>query len=139
MPRLLKHLATTYFSFDTRSLAAFRVALASTLFADLWLRYCVLDAFYTNEGILPNHTLLWSPSSRYMFSLFFSASHHGDALVLMLLCALVFGLLLVGLFTKLAQLLSLLAVISLDTRLAPLENGGDMVLSLLCIWSVFLP
>jgi hypothetical protein len=74
-----------------------------------------------------------------MFSLLFSASHHGEALALMLATALVFGSLLVGWFTKAAQLLSLLAVVSLDVRLAPLENGGDMVLSLLCIWSLFLP
>jgi predicted DCC family thiol-disulfide oxidoreductase YuxK len=139
MTSLRRQLADVYFSFDTRSLAAFRVALAITLLVDLWLRYQVLDAFYTNEGILPNHTLLWSPPSRYMFSLFFSASHHGEALLLMLAAALVFGSLLVGVFTKLTQVLALLAVVSLDARLAPLENGGDMVLSSLCIWSLFLP
>jgi hypothetical protein len=62
MESLRNKLIATYFSFDTRSLALFRIALAVTLWVDLSLRCRVLDAFYTNEGILPNHTLLWSPT-----------------------------------------------------------------------------
>jgi predicted DCC family thiol-disulfide oxidoreductase YuxK len=139
MQTLRRQLAATYFSFDTRSLALFRIALGCTLLLDLALRYEVLDAFYTNLGILPNHTLLWSPSHPYMFSLFFSASLHHEALLLMIGCGLAFLALSFGFHTKWAQALSLVAVISLDVRLAPLENGGDMVLSLLCIWSLFLP
>jgi predicted DCC family thiol-disulfide oxidoreductase YuxK len=139
MNSLRRKLFDTYFSFDTRSLALFRIALGLTCLADVWLRGQVLDAFYTNDGILPNHTLLWSPMQRYMFSVFFSASLHQEALLMMLGCAAVFIALVLGVYTKWAQVLTLLAVVSLDSRLAPLENGGDMVLSLICIWSLFLP
>ena len=76
---------------------------------------------------------------RYMFSIFFSASLHHEALLMMLGCGLVFVALIFGIYTKWAQVLTLLAVVSLDSRLSPLENGGDMVLGLLCIWSLFLP
>jgi predicted DCC family thiol-disulfide oxidoreductase YuxK len=139
MNSLRRKLFETYFSFDTRSLGLFRIALGLTCLADLWLRGQVLDAFYTNDGILPNHTLLWSPQQRYMFSIFFSASLHHEALLMMLGCGLVFIALTFGIYTKWAQVLTLLAVVSLDSRLSPLENGGDMVLGLLCIWSLFLP
>ncbi len=139
MNSLRRKLFETYFSFDTRSLALFRIALGLTCLTDLWLRAQVLDSFYTNDGILPNHTLLWSPQQRYMFSIFFSASLHHEALLMMLGCGLVFAALTFGIYTKWAQVLTLLAVVSLDSRLSPLENGGDMVLGLLCIWSLFLP
>lgn len=139
MQNLRRQLAATYFSIDTRSLAAFRIALGLTLMLDLWLRAAVLDAFYTNSGIFPNHTLLWAPLQRYNFSVFFSASLPGEALCLMIGCGVVFAALIFGYHTKLAQGLSLLAVISLNTRISPLENGGDMVMSGLCVWSLFLP
>jgi predicted DCC family thiol-disulfide oxidoreductase YuxK len=139
MRSIRQRLLDTYFSFDPRSLALFRVALSLTLLFNLWLRSRVLDSFYTNEGILPNHTLLWAPPTRYLFSFFFSASLRFEVMLWMGLCGLVFVLLLVGYRTKLAQLGTLLAVVSLNSRIAPLENGGDMVTALLCVWSLFLP
>ena len=139
MQRLRDAIVKTYFSFDTRSLALFRVVFASVLLVDLYLRSRVLDAFYTNEGLLPNHTLLWAPLTRHMFSLFFGASHHNEALALMLLCAGAFGCLLVGYHTRLAQGLSWICLVSLDARIVLLENGGDVVLNLLCLWTLFLP
>lgn len=139
MQNFRKQLADAYFGIDTRSLGAFRITLAIALLIDLALRARVLDAFYTNTGLLPNHTLLWSPPGPRMYSLFFGASKAVEAGVLMGACGVVFGMLALGLHTKWAQALSLLAVVSLNTRIAPLENGGDIVLNWLCIWSLFLP
>jgi predicted DCC family thiol-disulfide oxidoreductase YuxK len=139
MHRLRDSIATTYFSLDTRSLALFRVLFASVLLVDLYLRSRVLDVFYTNEGLVPNHTLLWAPLTRHMFSLFFSASHHNEVLALMLLCALAFGCLLVGYRTRLAHVVSWICLVSLDARIVLLENGGDVVMNLLCLWTLFLP
>ena len=139
MKKLREHLSATYFSFDARSLALFRVVFSIVLLKDLWLRAKVLDYFYTNDGLLPNHTLLWAPPARRMFSIFFTASNRGEVIFLMILCALAFLSLLVGYRTKLAQVASLIALTSLNTRLAVLENGGDMVVNLLAVWTVFLP
>jgi predicted DCC family thiol-disulfide oxidoreductase YuxK len=139
MHRLRDYVAQTYFSFDVRSVALFRVVFAAVLLVDLYLRSRVLDEFYTNEGLVPNHTLLWAPLGRHVFSLFFTVSHHGEAVALMLLCAACFVCLLIGLATKLAQVASLIALISLNGRVALLENGGDVVMNLLAIWTLFLP
>jgi predicted DCC family thiol-disulfide oxidoreductase YuxK len=139
MHRLRDSVAQTYFSFDARSLGLFRIVFGAVLLVDLYLRSRVLDVFYTNEGLVPNHTLLWAPLGRHVFSLFFTASHHGEALALMLLCAACFVCLMVGYRTRLAQVGSLIAVTSLNGRLALLENGGDVVMNLLAIWTVFLP
>ncbi len=139
MPTLRDRLFRTYFVFDARSLGLFRIAYASTLLTDLYLRFRALDDFYTNDGLLPNHTLLWAAPSPHMFSLFFTASTHGQAAFLMLLCAAAFAALLLGFHTKVAQVASLLAVTSLNTRISPLENGGDMVVNLLGVWTLVLP
>jgi predicted DCC family thiol-disulfide oxidoreductase YuxK len=139
MHRLRDSIAKTYFSLDTRSLALFRVLFASVLLVDLFLRSRVLDAFYSNEGLLPNHTLLWAPLTQHMFSLFFTASHHDETWVLMVLCAIAFFCLLVGYRTRLAHVASWIGLVSLDARIVLLENGGDVVMNLLCMWTLFLP
>ena len=38
---------------------------------DLLRRVPDLEVWYTNVGLLPNHTLLWRPGARYQFSFFF--------------------------------------------------------------------
>ena len=139
MQRLRQAVANLYFSFDTRSLALFRFAFASVLLVDLYLRSRVLDEFYTNDGLLPNHTVLWAPIARHTFSLFFTASHHDEALALLLLCALAFTCLLVGFKTRMAQFAAWICLVSLDARIALLENGGDVVLNQLALWTLFLP
>lgn len=139
MKRLGRHLRDTYLTFDARSLGLFRIALGCVLLLDLALRARVVDFFYTNEGLIPNHTVLWAPPTRRMLSFFFMASTRGEALLGMAICAVCFFCLLIGYRTRLFHVLSLLCVISLNTRIAVLENGGDVVLNILCLWTVFLP
>jgi hypothetical protein len=115
------------------------VALACVLFVDLGRRALDLGAWYTNDGLLPNHTLLWRPVTEWQFSFFFAASTPGEAAFGMLVCALAYALLLVGYRTKLAQLASLACVLSLHARAAPVSNGGDIVLGELALWTALLP
>lgn len=117
----------------------FRIGLALLLLWDLARRIPDLAVWYSNQGLLPNHTQLWRPASEHIFSMFFLASHEGEAAFGFLLCALVYLGLLVGWRTKLFQVLSLLAVVSLHSRAVILENGGDVVMNLLTAWSMFLP
>ncbi|HVU52615.1 MAG TPA: HTTM domain-containing protein [Polyangia bacterium] len=130
---------STYLAADARSLAAGRIALASVLLLDLFKRWVQLGSWYTNEGLLPNHTLLWRPSFAHVFSFFYMASYTHEAVIGFVLCALAYTALLVGLYTRLAQVLSMVAVMSLHGRLLLFDNGGDVVLGLLAIWTAFLP
>jgi predicted DCC family thiol-disulfide oxidoreductase YuxK len=136
---LRTHLRRAYLSVDPRSLGLFRILFAAVLLLDLYWRALDLDHFYTNAGLLPNHTVLWAPRAPRMFSLFFTASTRAEAIAGMSLCAAVFAALLVGWRTRLMQVLALICLISLNTRIAQLENGGDIVLNLLATWTVFLP
>ena len=132
-------LSATYLTVDPRSLGAFRLVFAVVLFSDLIRRWLVLDVWYVNSGLLPNHTLLWRPPASNMFSLFFTVSSAREAHLGFALCAAAYLMFLVGYRTHWAQGLVLLARVSLNSRLAVLENGGDMVMNLLCLLTLPLP
>jgi len=129
----------TYLTVDPRSLGVFRVLFGLVLLSDLVRRWVELGFWYTNSGLLPNHTVLWRPPSASIFSLFFTASSAGEAQLGFVLCAVVYAMFTLGYRTRWIQLLALLARVSLNSRLAPLENGGDMVMDLLCVLTLPLP
>jgi hypothetical protein len=137
--RVLRSLWRTYFTIDVRSLGLFRILFGIVLFSDLARRWVGLRFWYVNTGILPNHTLLWRPPTRYMFSLFFTVSTVQEAELGFWLCALVYGCFLLGYRTRWAQVLVVIVRVSLNSRLAVLENGGDMVMDLLCLFTLPLP
>lgn len=134
-----RSLRDTYLTVDARSLGAFRILFGVVLLSDWARRWAELEFWYTNSGLLPNHTILWRPPARHLFSLFFGVSTPGEARVGFLLCAAVYLAFTFGYRTRAAQVLALVARVSLNTRLALLENGGDMVMDLLCLLTLPLP
>ncbi len=126
-------------SADPRSLAAGRIALALVLLLGLGKRLAEVELWYSNTGLLPNHTVLWRPPVERVFSIFFPASHADEAAFLMVLCGVAHLALLVGYRTRLAHIASLIAILSLNGRLWFLVNGGDVVLAELTLWTAFLP
>ena len=135
----LRSLWGTYFTIDVRSLGLFRILFGAALLCDLARRWAGLQFWYVNTGILPNHTLLWRPPTGNMFSLFFTVSTVQEARLGFVLCALVYGCFFAGYRTRWAQLLAVIVRVSLNSRLAVLENGGDMVMDLLCLFTLPLP
>jgi predicted DCC family thiol-disulfide oxidoreductase YuxK len=130
----------TYLTIDPRSLGVGRIVLSLILLFDLVHRaWAGITLWYSNEGLLPNHTLLWRPPTQWMFSLFFMASWTDEAVVGFALCGLVYLALLVGWRTRLMQTLAVVAVMSLHSRVPFLENGGDWTLGELALWTAFLP
>ncbi len=117
----------------------FRILFGLVLISDLVRRWTELGFWYTNSGLLPNHTVLWRPPASSIFSLFFTASSVREAQLGFVLCALVYAMFTLGYRTRWAQVLALVARVSLNSRLAPLENGGDMVMDLLILLTLPLP
>jgi len=134
-PRIVE----TYFTFDRRSLGLTRIGLGCLLLWDLIRRVPGISTWYTNDGLLPNHTHLWRPAAPQMFSLLFAASWTNEAAAIFAFCGIAFFCLLIGYKTKIAHVLSFVSVVSLHSRCVFLENGGDVVLNLLCVWTLFLP
>ena len=139
-PRLssvARRLAATYFTFDPRSLGLFRIVLGAVMFADLSIRYQEVDFWFTDEGFFPREALrgLRPP----LFSIFLYVSTREGAVALMALCAIVYACFTAGLATRVAHVLALVCVVSLNSRVHLLENGGNYVLNLLTTWTLFLP
>lgn len=132
-------LVRAYLTADPRGLAVGRIALALVLLLDLAKRALEIETWYTNHGLLPNHTLLWRPTHDWVFSIFYMASWTHEAALGFVVCAAAYLALLVGYRTRLAQVASLVCVLSLHGRVLFVQNGGDVALSLLCLWTVFLP
>jgi hypothetical protein len=137
--RIYERIRQIYLTADVRSLAAGRIALALVLLRDLFGRWAQLSLWYTNDGIIPNHTLLWRPSWDHVFSLFYLASYWYEAAFGFVICLFVYLALLVGFRTKLAQVLAWICMLSLHGRTLLIDNGGDVVLGLLTTWTMFLP
>jgi hypothetical protein len=132
-------LERAYLTIDPRSLATGRISLSLVLLLDLLRRVPGITLWYSNQGLMPNHTALWRPPFPHTFSFFFIASWPSEAALGFVLCALAYLMLLFGIRTRLAQLASVLAVLSLHGRTLFVQNGGDVALVELCIWTLFLP
>src|SRR5262245_12913098 len=67
MDHLYEHVRRVYLTADTRSLALGRIVLSLVLLRDLIGRWLELGLWYTNDGIIPNHSLLWRPPWDHIF------------------------------------------------------------------------
>jgi len=134
-----KHTLFAFASADPRSLGLFRIALGALLFLDTARRYPDIEAHYANTGWLPNHFALFRPMSEHLFSLYLTCSSPGQVKALLALNLLVDLCLLVGLHTRVMHVLAAVLLVSLNSRNIMLENGGWVVLTLLTVWTMFLP
>ena len=134
-----RYFTDTYLTVDARSLGFGRIVLALILLFDLVRRIPDITLFYSNQGLVPNHMMLWRPPTQWMFSFFFILSHPDEVAFAFVLVGIVYFLLLIGWRTRLMQVLSLICVLSLHGRVTLLENGGDWMLGELALWTAFLP
>jgi hypothetical protein len=128
-----------YLCLDPRTLGLVRIAIALLLFADLCKRSLILQTFYINTGLIPNHRVLWQPVREWMFSPLLALSHGHEVRIAFGLIAAIYLCLLIGYRTRCMQLLAWLSLVSLEVRVDMLSNGADFVLSDLVLWTTFLP
>ncbi|HTU61689.1 MAG TPA: HTTM domain-containing protein [Polyangiales bacterium] len=136
---MLGFLRRNYLSIDPRTLGLLRIGMACLLLLDLAKRVPVLRLFYVNEGLIPNHRVLWRPPREFSFSYLLSLSSVGEVQVAFVLIALIYLCFLVGFRTRLMHVLSWLSLISLHARVDILSSGADFVFGELLLWSAFLP
>jgi hypothetical protein len=122
-----------YFRIDLRSLGLFRILFGCVLLHDWLARWPHLAAFYTADGILP----------REYRAFHFSLLDHATTLPAVQ-AAFILGLVsylcfLLGWRTRISHLLTCLFFVSVVNRNPLICNGGDRVLSMMLIWSLFLP
>ena len=138
--RSLRNLVAPYLGIDPRALGAFRIALGLLVLVDLMgYRLPELRTFYTDDGVYPRALL----ESEY--PLFAELSLHAlsgslwPQLVLIALAGVAAVSLLVGYRTRLATVVSIVLLASLQARNPHVLNGGDTVLLTLLVFGAFLP
>lgn len=137
--RLWAGLVARYFTVDPRASGVFRIVFGVFLVLDCLRHWSEIDFLYSNQGVLTNHFHLFKPTSGNGLSIFHAFSNSSEVHVLFalgLVCHLFF---LVGYRTRTFAILSLIWVVSRDTRIPFVENGGYVVQNLACFWGCFLP
>jgi hypothetical protein len=122
---------------DLRSLALFRVAIGTCLLATLLLRLPQLDAFYTDDGVLPREALI---RLRDPFVSLHMISGVWMVQAVLFLIGILFALAFTaGYRTRLSAVVSWVMLTSMQARNPLVAHGGDNVLRVLLFWSMFLP
>jgi hypothetical protein len=128
----------SYFTFDRRTLGLTRICLGFYLLMDLFRRTGDWNAMFADTGVLPNWLILnRGPNSGFTFVGGFTTS--GELAGLWAVIFLTYVCVLVGYRTKVAQVLSLVFVTSMNGRVLLIENGGYVVQNLLLLWTCFMP
>jgi hypothetical protein len=129
---------TTYFTLDRRTLGLTRLWLGFFLIMDLFRRTADWEHMFADTGVLPTTVILQRPQSSG-FSLLHSFSTAGELWPLWCVILFTYICLFVGYKTKVAQILSLVFVTSMNGRVLLIENGGYVVHNLLLLWTCFMP
>lgn len=128
-----------YATADRRTLGVFRIYFGSVLLYDLVRRWRHVHELYTDDGVLPVTLLRAHPQAAHQMSVYTWVTTPLGAHIAFALTALVYMAYVVGFRTRIAQLLSLLAVTGLDARNLLVENGGSVVLNGLATWTLLMP
>ncbi len=124
---------------DLRALAAFRVAIALCVLADLAIRSADIHAFYSDAGILTRAERVrafgwgWAYS---VYDLVGSTPAIGAGFAVVAVAAVA---LLVGYHTRVATVICWLSALGLMIRSPLIVTGGDLLLVSLLLWSALLP
>jgi hypothetical protein len=123
-----------YFHIDLRSLAAFRILIATLLLIDLAERWPDLEAFYTSAGVLAgvSEPTRWFTLLQYCGTL-------PTAQLFFAIAALCYVGLLVGYRTRLFHILSFVCFTSIVNYNLMVRAGDDTVLVAMLLWTAFLP
>ncbi len=133
--------AATVFTADLRSLAAFRIALASVILVDLGGRALNLSAHYTDAGVLPRSALLGQRGLLEGWTLSVNVIDGGLTFqaAVFVAAGLAALALLAGWYTRLATIVLWVLVVSIEWRNPLVMGAGEILLRLLLFWAMFLP
>jgi hypothetical protein len=138
---LKRYFLDRWLTVDTRTLGAFRIYFGLLLLTNLWDRAGGFDllSFYTNDGVLPNHYALFRPPATGFWSLLLGFSSAGEVRLALAVIALVYVLYTIGWKTQWMQVLALICYESLNLRFLLIQHGGNVVMNIVLVWTVFLP
>lgn len=130
---------TAWWELDHRSLAVFRMVLGGFVLLDTLLRLPYLQDFMTDDGVLPRMAVVSGPLSDTWISLHLATGTWFGQMALSVYTGLFAVGLIVGWRTPWMAAGCWYMVNSLQARNPFVCDRGDMQLSLLLFWAIFLP
>jgi hypothetical protein len=130
-----------FLTVDPRTLGLFRIAFGVLLLANLYDRTGGENfvSFYTNEGVLPNHYALFLPPAPGYWSLLLGLSSPTEMRFGLAVVWVVYLLYTLGWHTRWMQVLVLICVESVNNRFILIQHGGNVVVNIMAVWTLFLP
>lgn len=127
------------YALDLRALGIMRIGIGLILLTDLFIRSLSINAFFTDDGLLPLHILKqynWNP---VYFSLHAISGSIYWQIGLFIINAACVVLLIVGYRTRLFTFICWVFLTSIQNRNPFILQGGDDLLRLILLWGMFLP
>jgi len=129
----------SWLTFDRRTLGLSRLLLGFYLVMDLLRRSAQWEDMFSDKGIMPSYVILKNLHQSSHFSFLHGFTTAPELWALFAVIFVTFFCLFVGYKTKVAQVLSLVFVTSMNGRVLLIENGGYVVQNLLLLWMCFMP
>ena len=120
---------------DLAPLSLFRILYGVQLFNWVWQLYPNLNAFFTDEGILPRRALMTTFADR--FSLLTLVGEWWQVAIFWVLALVVALLLTVGWRSRLMSFLAFIVVTSFSFRDPLILDGSDLVFRIVPLWMAF--
>lgn len=138
-PTLGEILRDAYLTFDRRTLGFTRILFGFLLITDLFRRTPDWMDMFASTGVLPSTVSLSKPTQVGVFTILHAFNTRPELTALWIAMLATFTCVLVGYKTKVAQVLTVIWVSGVDSRVLLIENGGYTVFNLLALWTAFLP
>lgn len=137
MKSVLRH----FTRIDPRSLGLFRIWFGLALLLDLSGRMLDVTAFYSNDGVTPNHVHLFhlKAQGRFVWSALHAFNTPGEALFALVVIGVCYFFFMIGWKTRVFHALSLIGLLCLTARNLLIEGPGEPLALALLFTTVFLP
>lgn len=137
---MLKAIRDHLLRIDARSLGLFRIVFGVVLTGDLLRRWMWAKELYSNEGVVSNHSHLFLQRDKPgVWSLLHAVSTPGEVNFAFALILMGYLAYLVGIRTRVFQLVALVSLVSLTGRNLLIENVGNHLAIALLAFTAFLP
>jgi hypothetical protein len=138
--RMLWRASSHMFGLDVRSLAVFRIALASTLFFVMCNRAPDMDALFTDNGVARrSQVTVESVATKWRFSLHLVTGNMAQTLALFAIHFAAIVSMFIGYRTRVSTFVCWMLELSLQNRNAAVLMGGDKVSRFSLLYAMFLP
>lgn len=137
----MKPFINHFFRIDPRSLGLFRILFGLALIGDLSYRWDHIEAFYSNDGVLPNHNHIFNlkQAGNLVWSALHAFSSDGEATFGFLLILFFYACFTIGFRSRAFHVLSAVSLLSLVARNTLASGPGDYLALAILITTVFLP